>query len=116
MGRFRKKSFVRRIRARFLVRFHMALILVATALSGLLASKALLEAGVESMTARYPLAVLFSYLAFFLFVRIWLWYVSLASPGGPERGRDAADAVLDVVGIPDGSFSAVEKAIRFGGG
>ncbi len=115
---FAKQTFVRRIRARFFLRVHMALILVATALSGLLASKLLLEAGVGSMTARYPLAVLLSYLAFFLFVRIWLWYVSAASPGAPGRGRGPADAVLDAadIPVPDGLPSTAGKAIRFGGG
>ncbi len=72
MAKIRKRSFLRRIRTRFLVRFHMALILVGTVLSGLLASKTLLESGVAAMVVRYPLAVLLSYLAFFLFVKIWL--------------------------------------------
>ncbi len=115
---FRRKRFLRRIRERFFVRFHMALILVATALSGLLASKVLLEAGIGSMTARYPLAVLLSYLAFFAFVRTWLWYVAAASPGGADRPRETAEGVLDALDIPvpDGLPSTVEKAIRFGGG
>ncbi len=113
-----RKAFVKRIRARFLVRFHMALILAATTLSGLLAAKVLLEAGIDSMTARYPLAVLLSYLAFFVFVRIWLWHVAAASPGGAHRRRDTADAVLEAVDIPvpDGLPSTAETAIRFGGG
>lgn len=113
MATLPKTAFLRRFKARFFVRFHMALILVGTALSGLLASKALLEAGVWSMTVRYPLAVLLSYLAFFLFVKIWLWHVSASSPGG--RGR-AADALLDVGDFPTSPSSAAEKAIRFGGG
>lgn len=75
MARFRKKTFLRRIRTRFLVRFHMALILVGTFLSGLLASKVLLESGIGAMAVRYPLAVLVSYLAFFLF---WVAAVTLA--------------------------------------
>ncbi len=115
---FRRERFLKRIRERFLVRFHMALILVATALSGLLASKVLLEAGIDSMAARYPLAVLLSYLAFFVFVRTWLWHVAAASPGGTSRSRNTADRVLDSVDIPvpDGLPSTVEKAIRFGEG
>jgi len=116
MARFRRKTFLRRIRARFLVRFHMALILVGTFLSGLLASKVLLEAGVDAMAVRYPLAVLLSYLAFFLFVKIWLRHVSPVSPEAPDRAADAVDGVLDVVDLAGGPSSAVEKAIRFGGG
>jgi hypothetical protein len=116
MATFRKKTFLRRFRAQFFVRFHMALILVGTALSGLLASKALLAAGAWSMTVRYPLAVLLSYLAFFLFVKIWLWHVSASPPGGPARSPDAAEIATDVVDLPFSPSSAVEKAIRFGGG
>ena len=116
MARFRKNTFLRRIRTRFLVRFHMALILVGTFLSGLLASKVLLESGVAAMGVRYPLAVLFSYLAFFLFVKTWLRYISPALPEGPDRAADAADGVLDVVDLVGGPSSPVEKAIRFGGG
>lgn len=116
MARFRKETFLRRIRARFLVRFHMALILVGTFLSGLLASKVLLESGVDAMAVRYPLAVLLSYLTFFLFVKIWLRYISPASPGGPDRPADAVDGVLDVVDLVGGPSSPIEKAIRFGGG
>ncbi len=116
MARFRRQRFLTRLRKRFFVRFHMALILLGTFGSGLLASKVLLETGIGSMTVRYPLAVLLSYLAFFLFVKIWLWYVSDAPADGPDRGRDAADVVLDFVDIPGVSSTAVEKAIRFGGG
>lgn len=116
MTTVRKTTFLRRFKARFFVRFHMALILAGTALSGLLASKVLLEAGVWSMTVRYPLAVLLSYLAFFLFIRIWLWHVSTTPPGGPGRAAKAADAALDVVDFPVSPASAAEKAIGFGGG
>lgn len=116
MKTLRKQIFLRRFRARFFVRFHMALMLVGTALSGLLASKVLLEAGVGSMTVRYPLAVLLSYLAFFLFVKIWLWHVSAAAPGGPDVAADGADVLLGAVDSPISPSSAVEKVIRFGGG
>ncbi|MGE5190252.1 MAG: hypothetical protein ACM3NF_09365 [Gemmatimonadota bacterium] len=116
MATFRKSAFVRRFRARFFVRFHMALILVGTALAGLLVSKVLLEAGLGSMAVRYPLAVALAYLAFFAFVKIWLRYVAVASPGAGGRAGDAADFVPDVVDLRGAPASAAEKAIRFGGG
>jgi hypothetical protein len=64
-------------------RMHMTLILGAVAVSGVVLSKLLLELGVKSILARYVTAVVVSYSLFFLFIRIWLWYVSQA----PERGR-----------------------------
>lgn len=52
-------------------RMQMALIVALTGGFGLLASFTMLQLGMDSMAARYPLALLFAYL-FFLFL-IWLW-------------------------------------------
>src|SRR5262245_42717796 len=60
---------------RFFVRTHMALIVSGTVSSALLATALLHLLGVQSMAIRYPLAVLVSYLAFFLLVRGWIAYV-----------------------------------------
>ncbi|HEV2687300.1 MAG TPA: hypothetical protein VGV35_02065 [Bryobacteraceae bacterium] len=54
----------------------MSLILAAVVASGVLGSKLLLKLGVHSMRLRYPLAILGSYVVFFLLVRVWIWYVS----------------------------------------
>lgn len=54
----------------------MSAILLATALSGVLASKLFLVLKVENFVIRYPLAVLFAYLIFFLCIKLWLWYVA----------------------------------------
>lgn len=83
------RSFMRRFRERFFLRFHMSLILMATALSGLLATKLLLMLQVESIVLRYPLVVIFAYLTFFLFIKLWLIYLS-------------ASRVFDVPDIGDG--------------
>ena len=37
--------------------------------------------GVGAMAVRYPASVILSYLCFFLFVKLWLLYVSRASSG-----------------------------------
>lgn len=109
-----RDRFLRRIRTSFLVRFHMAIILLGTALSGVLYSKILLELHLHSMAVRFPVAVVLSYLTFFLFVKLWLGYVSRAA--GPSK--DTADGVdvADAVFLPDGAGVAGPDPISFGGG
>ncbi len=85
-----------KIKERFFLRFHMSLILLATVLSGLLATKLLLLAQVHNIVIRYPLAVVFAYLAFFLFVKLWLLYMSASHP---LRKSDSSGDILS--GLPD---------------
>lgn len=73
-----KQRITRELARRFFLRFHIALILIWTFCAGLLTTKLLLWAGNDSMLVRYPLAVVVSYLAFLLAVRLWLEYVDLA--------------------------------------
>lgn len=82
-----KQRILRELTRRFLLRFHIALILIWTFCAGLLATKLLLWAGSDSMLVRYPLAVVVSYLAFLLGVRLWLEYVDL----GRHLRRDEGD-------------------------
>lgn len=114
MAGIRKTAYLKWVRTSFFVRFHMVLILAGTFLAGVLASKALLLLRIDRMTIRYPIAVLFSYLAFFLFVRIWLWYVSASAPAA-EDDAGSSD-VLGILDIPGGSGSAPGDIIYFGGG
>jgi len=86
-----RKTFMRRVQERFFLRFHMSLILLATALSGVLTAKVLLLLHVDSIMVRYPLAVVTAYLAFFLFVKLWLKYVAASQP---LKGLDSAGDVL----------------------
>jgi hypothetical protein len=72
----RKESFTKDFRQRHSLKFHMSAILVATALSGVLASKLFLALNVDNLVIRYPLAVLIAYLIFFLCIKLWLWYVA----------------------------------------
>ncbi|HEY3444874.1 MAG TPA: hypothetical protein VGK67_00865 [Myxococcales bacterium] len=64
----------------FLVRFHMALILSGVTLVGMFANKLLFRLGVATMEARYPVAVLAAYLAFFAGVWMWIAYVQSTAP------------------------------------
>jgi hypothetical protein len=91
----------------------MTLILIATVLSGLLATKLLLYVPVNNIVVRYPLAVLCSYLAFFLFIKIWLWYIAVTKPS--SISNTTGDVLSNV---PD-TFSNVSSTVetpRFGGG
>lgn len=100
---------MKKFKERFFLRFHMSLILLGAGLFGFLASTLLLHLHLENIVIRYPLAVLLSYLAFFLFVKIWLWYLSASRP------FDTYDPVSDMlVNLPSSSPSL--QTPSFGGG
>jgi hypothetical protein len=114
----------RQLLERFLVRFHMSLILSGIFASGIVTSKLLLELGVRSMLSRYLIAVVVSYALFFVFVRIWLWYVTeipardpLQSSVAPNSGDllDCGDLPIDLIG-GQGSASAASGPPLGGGG
>jgi hypothetical protein len=91
----------RRLAQRFYTRFHMSLILSSSGLAAMLASWAMLHAGLTSMLARYPVAVTVAYLTFLGGVWVWLRYVGLGAGPGTVR------SVLENADLPD---------IRAGGG
>ena len=95
-----KVRFAASLKRSYFIRFHMATILVATVLCGILLSKVLLVLGVGAMAIRYPASVILSYLCFFLFVRLWLLYVFRASSG--SNGNTLLDLV-DIGPAPGGS-------------
>lgn len=113
----KKNNFIKRIKERFFLRFHMSLILIATALSGLLATKVLLLLDVKEMLVRYPLAVIFSYLVFFALIKIWLWYISSSSSSREKSSvGDALDAVGNNMDISLDFPSGGGGSFSFGGG
>jgi hypothetical protein len=71
-----RRGFVRRIAARFFVRFHMSLIFTATVGAAVLASRLLFVAGVDSIMLRYAGAVVGAYLVFLGLVRVWILWVT----------------------------------------
>lgn len=90
-------------------RFAMFVILSAAGLSGFLASYGLLQAGMQSMGLRYPLAVLVGYGAFLVGIRVWLAVrrtdLQLDLPDPVDAGVSAG-----------GDWAPVEPTISFGGG
>lgn len=103
------------IRERFFLRFHMALILAAVALSGLGISKLLGAAGLTQIQLRYPLAVVCAYGVFFVLVRIWLWYVSLSHDERVEDGS-VMDPVADAVDLAGAVSHDLGRSTVQGGG
>lgn len=110
----RKIHFVTVLKERLLLRFHMSLILVGTALAGLLASKLLLLSHVTNMVVRYPLAVAASYLAFFGFIRLWLSYITPSN--AHSSSLDPSDVLDGSTSIPDFSGARMPSVGTFSGG
>lgn len=114
----KKNRFKEFLKKRFSLRLHMFLILTATFLSGLLATKILLLLHVNNMFIRYPLAVIFSYLVFFGFVKLWLLYMSSSGAGRKlvsEVAENTGD-VVDIGGIPDIPVDIPLSSGQFSGG
>jgi hypothetical protein len=85
-----RQRVIKRVTRDFFVRWHTTLIFVGVVLSGVVASKLLLVTGLRWMALRYLVAVICSYLIFFLLVRLWLAYIMLARPHRQDasaRGR-----------------------------
>lgn len=89
----------------------MAVIVAATGSAGFFLSVALLRFGVYTMWLRYGLSVGFAYLAFLLFVRIWLAY---------HRRRTVSDSgpsdLLDIGNPFKGTGSGKTPEFTGGGG
>ena len=105
MERPHAKRFRALLAKRFLIRFHMSLILGAVMASAVLASKLLLLAGLTAVIVRYPLAAISAYLVFLGLIRIWVVYVT-------GRGNTTADFALG----SSSPESADDDAAQFGGG
>jgi hypothetical protein len=113
-----KNKFFRKFQKRFFLRFHMSLILSATTATGLLSSKALLNLGLDNLVVRYPLSVLIAYLCFFLFIKIWLWYISDTGTSQSSHFIDGVD-VTPNFNLSGGSSNVVSSSPgggNFGGG
>jgi hypothetical protein len=103
-----RERFVTSLARRFVLRGHMALIVAAVVLSGVVTSKVLLLLGVGSMRTRYGLAVAAAYLVFVGLVGLWLMYFRRCMTPAEERssnlGASVGDlATLDIdIGSPAG--------------
>jgi hypothetical protein len=99
----------------YCVRLHMALIVTAVVVSGVLSSKLLLVSGVHSLRLRYPVAVVVSYGVFLMLIRVWIWYVTLRRPVWAKSSGGTSD--LDFGGVPSpGGWGGGGSGVRFGGG
>jgi hypothetical protein len=119
----RKAQFVTWFKDRFVLRFHMAMILGLTFLAGLAVTKLLLVAGNTNLAVRYGMAVTASYAAFLLLLKLWLLYVVKGEePDEPDAVDviDAADGVVDVLrdlsGPTPSGFRAAGGGYGGGGG
>jgi len=85
-----KRRLAERIRRSYFVRFHMIIILSATVISGVICSKLLSLLGVSRMPIRYGIAIILSYLLFFLFVKLWLLYIGIGRRARMKKGKGGA--------------------------
>lgn len=108
-----KINFTERFKRQHSLRSHMSLILLATVCSGFLATRTMLALHLENVLLRYPLAVLFAYLIFFVSVKLWLKYVAAA----PAK-QNAHNNHLDLGDLlPDMPIScSSDGAVPFHGG
>jgi hypothetical protein len=84
-GRFKEA-----VAEKFLVRFHMSLMLGAVGVVGMVSSAVMARAGLHSLAWRLPLAVLAAYATFFVLVRLWVAYVHSESPSSLQEPALAA--------------------------
>lgn len=110
--RLTKERVAKWLEGRFFLRIHMSLILTATFLAGLGATKLLLFTGIDSMAVRYVLAVCAAYLAFLALIRLWLFYVN--ADRDVELSADGIEFLGDFAGEIDVSFETGGGS--FGGG
>ena len=88
---------------RFLLRFHLILILAFSFAIGLLATRLFLHLGLEAMHWRWPLALLAAYGAFLLALRLWLSYIGLGRFLAPEKSFDIDFPDVALSGSSSGS-------------
>jgi len=93
-----KINFTERFKSRHPLRFHMSLILVATVCAGFLATRIMLALQLENVLVRYPLAVVFAYLVFFVSVKLWLKYITPVPPQQKfqDNSPDPGDLLTDL--------------------
>lgn len=77
-----REAFVHALHLQYSPRVHAAILLAAAAILGWLVSKLFLWAGMTAPWIRFPLAVLYAYVFFLVFVDLWLRFLGL------QRGRE----------------------------
>jgi hypothetical protein len=108
-----RTRFISSLRKRFSLRLHMTLILLATSMAGVLASKGMLQIGLGNVAVRYPVTVLFAYMVFFVAIKIWLW---LMTDAPASSSTNTGNRVLDNIDIPIPSGGGGVEPVFSGGG
>lgn len=109
----RKTSFLARFKKRYRLRLHMSLLLLATVCSGLLATRVMLAMHLKNVAVRYPLAVAFAYLVFFLWLKLWLKFVA---PAPASQSGDGIGNINIIPGSSSGSSGGSASGGFKGGG
>jgi hypothetical protein len=111
---------------RFYLRVHMAAMLTATLLAGLITTRLLLAAGVRNFAVRYGIAVVVAYAVFITSVKLWLAYIGFCAAAARRRAGSTGDDWFDCFNMSSGgssswsggggSSSVSEGGGKFGGG
>ncbi|HEX7418979.1 MAG TPA: hypothetical protein VF505_03775 [Thermoanaerobaculia bacterium] len=111
---------------RFYLRVHMAAMLTATLLAGLIVTRLLLAAGVRNFAVRYGIAVVVAYAVFITSVKLWLAYIGFCAAAARRRAGSTGDDWFDCLNMGSGgssswsggssSSSVSEGGGKFGGG
>ncbi len=110
LNRF-KRRLMEKIGQSYFVRVHMFIILSATVLSGVVFSKILVLLGLHRMSLRYGIAIVLSYLMFFLFIKLWLLYIGVGrNAGGENTNQEKGSWMPDILPLPGGSVSGAGGA------
>lgn len=83
-----KQKLKHAISARFLVRFHAALILAGAVAVGWAANRLLYLLDVKSMVVRHPIAVLAAYIGFLIGLQAWIRYSGIRGYVNSRRSRE----------------------------
>jgi hypothetical protein len=111
----KKQKFKQRFIKNVFTRFHMSLILLGTILSGVIFSKILLIVGLQHMIIRFIIVLTFAYLSFFLFMKLWLHYLTTPYRKNRQDGS-LLDAVDVISSVPDFSSTGGSQVVKGHGG
>jgi hypothetical protein len=105
-----ERQFKARFHKKLSARLHMFLIMICTLLSCLVLSKIMLIVGLDSMLIRYPIVLVGSYLVLFVFMKLWLLYVT-----APYR-KQQADARNALEVLPPHAGRSADHGAKIEGG
>ncbi len=110
-----RNAFIAKLKKRFSLRLHMTMILLATTMAGVTASKLFLAVGLDNPAIRYPLTVIVAYLVFFIAIKFWLWIIVGSVAASAAINRATSD--ISSLSLPDGTgISTTEGSFSGGGG